>query len=267
MRIGIFHSGIYWQEFGFRKCGYCYDLLYIYNQKQWDINSYDILIVAKGVHQVFMKSIADSLFSWVSQGGILISFGEVDGNWIEETKWEPSHVGQKIFINEPNHKILENIDELSINKWSKAVHGYFSKIPKDSEILLSVKDSNDKDVTAFIYKKDKGKILSMTLDPDYHTYTEIAFAKDMLINILNWAQSETRDIKSTFQTHLLKKRGFLSSVFVYFKKRLTYRKVILLLLINIISVLLIRSCENNMNLEIKSNNLMIDSHKNDTSDI
>ncbi|KAF0108470.1 MAG: hypothetical protein FD146_1044 [Anaerolineaceae bacterium] len=188
-RMGVFYNGIFWQEYGIREIGYPYELIYIYRYKGIEqLQKYDVLLIPKGVNQEFLYKISNDILTFMKHGGIVISFGEVNKNWFSEASWEPAIKGQQVRIIVRNHPIFMGLSDEDLNSFSKAVHGYFDRIPSGATSLATSQTSPDQ---ILIFQDDysyAGVILMMTLDPDYHAYEEKDAAKKFLANIIHWAQ-------------------------------------------------------------------------------
>lgn len=196
MKLGILYSGIFWQEHGFRELGAVHELVYIYEFEQGVLDKYDILIVPKGIHQGFLKENADDFHDFVRKGGVLIAFGEMDGNWLYETIWRHRVTGELVTIIEPTHPVMQGLNDSQFNEWNKTVHGYFEQIPRGATPLAIVDGQPEKTVAFVDTDSFEGVILAMTMDPEYHTYATVPFARQFLHNILHWARETSFHVRT-----------------------------------------------------------------------
>jgi hypothetical protein len=233
MKIGVLYSGIYWQEFGLKTTGYPFELIYIYRKKV-KFDRYDIIVIPKGINQEFLKDCKENLEKFLDHGGTLISFGEMDGQWLYGTHWKSSNKGQQIEIVAVEHELFRDIDDNMLNQWSKAVHGYFEAIPSGAKKLVTVKGDKNKCIAFIDDVSRKGTVLAMTMDPDYHTYAEIDYARHFFLNIMNWACS-----KSYFNSrkNISRKNGF-ESFRANFKEQFNWKFIIIQIFVGVLLSLL-----------------------------
>jgi hypothetical protein len=149
-----------------------------------DLSQYHCLWIPRESDQRALVQHRDRLVSFLSQGGTLVSFDEVNQPWLDGLTWVHRGVDVNTLEVCP-HWILEDIGPQEV-RWH--AHGVFKLPPGGVPLVI------DQQGDAVLYLDERtyapGRVLAGTLDPDCHTGYGSDLPRPLLRAILRWVFAE-----------------------------------------------------------------------------
>jgi hypothetical protein len=149
-----------------------------------DLTQYLCLWIPRESDQRALVQHRDRLVSFLSQGGTLVSFDEVNQPWLDGLAWVHRGVDVNTLGVCP-HWVLEGIGPQEVS-WH--AHGVFKLPPGGVPLII------DQQRDAVLYLDEHtyapGRILAGTLDPDCHTGYGSDLPRPLLRAILRWVFAE-----------------------------------------------------------------------------
>lgn len=166
-----FHEGLFRAENG-KFANIFDDRIYIKDLQFTNLAPYNLVVIASRLYPRFLTSNAEKFQHYLENGGNLVSFGEIMGDYLPNVEFQESEVNfwwwihkgadLPLYASDPTHKIW-NFLEVKECKWH--YHGTYTT-PKHAEKILV-----DELGRAIMYKDSytsKGTLYLTSLDPDYH---------------------------------------------------------------------------------------------------
>ncbi len=201
------------------------EYLYAAELKKESLLKSDIVIVPFHTDQIALHRHRGKLESFVKKGGVLVILGatqEGDLGWLPFCRWKtPFSKVLKIDKSTSDGSIIfKDIEEPEALRFHRDFFAHGTLLPGFSEDKISVLGRAEKDSIVMFVRRCgfKGSLFCTTLDPDYHSVSEVPDvdeqrttqdrAAKLLENIINWAILEAKG-KSPRTRRLRRLEGYL----------------------------------------------------------
>jgi hypothetical protein len=194
-KIGYLYSGVHFQrgfvddaEFGPRLA-----VLPVEELAGADLSRYPAVWVPRESNQAMLVRYRDKLTNYLSGGGTLVSFEEINQPWFPGADWVQCHIDTS-GLELSGHPLLSGLT-LDDVRW----HGHGAFVPPHhaTELIWTCDTTIDRHL-ALLYLDEHtfapGRLLAGTLDPDCHVGYGSDAPRALLRNLFAWARAPQRTL-------------------------------------------------------------------------
>ncbi len=196
-RVAYYYSGVHFQR-GFleSEVGRQLAVVPVAELAGLDLRDYAALWVPRESDQATLVNARARLEEYVSRGGTLVSFEELEGDWLPGARWRQARVehAERAWYEAPDLEREPEARELARADHTLAralpalerpwhVHGYI-EVPGHAERL--VWDPRTERATLATWRHGEGRVLAGTIDADCHAGYGSALPLGFLRTVLDW---------------------------------------------------------------------------------
>lgn len=149
--------------------GITYDVVNSPNLNTTDLSGYKFIMYASDQYASYYDNIAaniDKISGYVEDGGLLVAhacdLAYAGGNWTNILPGGVGHVNiytQSIHITDPNHCVVNGLDDAYFANGNYTIHGYFTDL-LEGTIVVMINNSYEDQPTYIDYEYGRGRVMA-----------------------------------------------------------------------------------------------------------
>ncbi len=186
-KIAGLYSGVHFQRAFYADAEFTsqYAVLPVWELGATDLHEYAALWIPRESNQTVLVRNREKLARYLSEGGTIVCFDEVNQPWLPAGTWElrPANLDT---LSVANHPMVAHLTPDDV-RWHS--HGAYDAYP-NAEILI---DDSQGGVILFLDERSfPGRLLAGTLDPDCHAGFGTETTRPLLRAIVSWVLADVQ---------------------------------------------------------------------------